>query len=400
MSFNLDGSNSHQNSDADTIVTLRISRFSPVDSLDIPTSDATDNTSSCNSEESTTGLIRRTHTSPFAKKSSSPFRDRKSRSNPFGKLDKKNEDSCEESSEENEKNSQATDTADTSNFKTQKMPGKHWVQDYTMSVKTTDTILDCLLTIKRTVDPTLAFRYSCGHGVCGSDAANVNGMPTLLCSATVGANARHKSESGIKSRGFRKTGSMPLSERKILQNVNSQISQISQDSQDCSDDGNNLGIIEISPLSGFAVQRDLICDISPMISQIKRLEPYLKAAEIPTRNSDGKLTLLEFLQNPEQLQKFELLSNCIMCGACEAICPIYAGGEAFIGPAALINAARFIYDSRDTATNHRLDLIDSSDGISACQSVRACSRQCPRGIDIGEEIWQLTTLINERKSRN
>ncbi|EPI50766.1 succinate dehydrogenase and fumarate reductase iron-sulfur protein [Gardnerella pickettii JCP7719] len=227
-------------------------------------------------------------------------------------------------------------------------------------------------------------------------------MPTLLCTATIAQNARQNTQNpqnqGVRSSGFRKTGSLKsqatTTSTTSAENHNPQAQ--SKETLSLIQNG-SFGIIEIAPLSGFAVQRDLICDLSPMIAQLKRLEPYLQAQNVQTRNSSGKLAIIEFLQHPEQLAKFELLSNCIMCGVCEGICPVYAGGEAFIGPAALINAARFINDSRDNATNRRLELADSSDGISACQSVRACSRQCPRGIDVGEEIWQLTTLINERK---
>ena len=336
------------------LVTLRVSRFLPSSAQD-----------SADSKQAA------------SKRRGSPFA-RKKRSNPFAKVDSaENENSTTESSVPSIK----------------RIQGKHWVQDYVLRVQSTDTILSCLLTIKRTIDPTLAFRYSCGHGVCGSDAANVNGMPTLLCSATIGANARPEIINNVQSRGFRKTGAASSGES----SVKSPILQ-KESTQAVAQKNGSFGIIELAPLAGFAVQRDLICDLSPMISQIKRLEPYLQAADVSVRNDEGKLKLIEFLQHPEELQKFELLSNCIMCGACEGICPIYAGGEAFIGPAALVNAARFIYDSRDNATERRLDLIDGSDGISACQSVRACSRQCPRGIDIGEEIWQLTTLVNERKN--
>lgn len=360
----------------EAFVTFRISRFTPDDgscdsavtgdsavagdSSTAPTTNSTQ-TSSTNSP----GLVRRHRESPFAKKrKSSPFQ-----------------------------------TQNSGDLQAKPLSGKHWLQDYTIRARKNDTILDCLLKIKRTLDPTLAFRYSCGHGVCGSDAANVNGMPTLLCTATIAQNARQNTQTqGVRSSGFRKTGSLKsqatttsVAENHNLQSQSKEISSLIQNG--------SFGIIEIAPLSGFAVQRDLICDLSPMIAQLKRLEPYLQAQNVQTRNSSGKLAIIEFLQHPEQLAKFELLSNCIMCGVCEGICPVYAGGEAFIGPAALINAARFINDSRDNVTNRRLELADSSDGISACQSVRACSRQCPRGIDVGEEIWQLTTLINERKMK-
>ena len=365
----------------EAFVTFRVSRFTPNDgSCDSAvTGDSSTDSATAPAPIASTnspGLVRRRRESPFAKKrKSSPF--------------------------------QAQNSGD---LQAKPLSGNHWIQDYTIRARKNDTILDCLLKIKRTLDPTLAFRYSCGHGVCGSDAANVNGMPTLLCTATIAQNARQNTQNpqnqGVKSSGFRKTGSVKSQASETLtttstaattsvaenHNLQSQSKEISSLIQNGS-----FGIIEVAPLSGFAVQRDLICDLSPMIAQLKRLEPYLQAQNVQTRNSSGKLAIIEFLQHPEQLAKFELLSNCIMCGVCEGICPVYAGGEAFIGPAALINAARFINDSRDNATNRRLDLADSSDGISACQSVRACSRQCPRGIDVGEEIWQLTTLINERK---
>ncbi|EIK85629.1 4Fe-4S dicluster domain-containing protein [Peptoniphilus lacrimalis] len=365
----------------EAFVTFRVSRFTPNDgscdsavagdssvACDSSTNSSTNSTNSTPSASTNSpGLVRRHRESPFAKKrKSSPFQSQNS-----GDLQAK------------------------------PLSGKHWIQDYTICARKNDTILDCLLKIKRTLDPTLAFRYSCGHGVCGSDAANVNGMPTLLCTATIAQNARQNTQNqGARSSGFRKTGSVKsqatATATTATENHNPQVQ--SKETLSLIQNG-SFGIIEVAPLSGFAVQRDLICDLSPMIAQLKRLEPYLQAQNVQTRNSSGKLAIIEFLQHPEQLAKFELLSNCIMCGVCEGICPVYAGGEAFIGPAALINAARFINDSRDNATNRRLELADSSDGISACQSVRACSRQCPRGIDVGEEIWQLTTLINERKMK-
>ncbi|WP_019261763.1 succinate dehydrogenase/fumarate reductase iron-sulfur subunit [Gardnerella vaginalis] len=365
----------------EAFVTFRVSRFTPNDgscdssvTCDSAVAGDSSTDSATNpapiSSTNSPGLVRRHRESPFAKKrKSSPF-----------------------------------STQNSGDLPAKPLSGKHWIQDYTIRARKNDTILDCLLKIKRTIDPTLAFRYSCGHGVCGSDAANVNGMPTLLCTATIAQNARQNTQTqGVRSSGFRKTGSVKSQATATLtttptadenHNLQSQSKEISSLIQNGS-----FGIIEIAPLSGFAVQRDLICDLSPMIAQLKRLEPYLQAQDVQTRNSSGKLAIIEFLQHPEQLAKFELLSNCIMCGVCEGICPVYAGGEAFIGPAALVNAARFINDSRDNATDRRLDLADSSDGIGACQSVRACSRQCPRGIDVGEEIWQLTTLINERKMK-
>lgn len=170
-----------------------------------------------------------------------------------------------------------------------------------------DTILECLLKIKRTIDPTLAFRYSCGHGVCGSDAANVNGMPTLLCTATIAQNTRQNTQTqGVRSSGFRKTGSVksqatatPTTTSSVDENHNLQVK--SQEISSLIQNG-SFGIIEIAPLSGFAIQRDLICDLSPMIAQLKRLEPYLQAQDVQTRNSSGKLAIIEFCSTQSSLQ--------------------------------------------------------------------------------------------------
>lgn len=256
--------------------------------------------------------------------------------------------------------------------------GKQWTQDYTLDVRGDETILDCLLRVKRTIDPTLMFRYSCGHGMCGSDAAAVNGTPTLLCKAKIGDWAQP--ERVVDAEGFRRTGSD------------------AGEPGDATDGADGLGVIELAPLPGFAVDRDLIADIDPMLEQIKRLKPYLIADGVLATTEDGKVDVLEYLQSPEQLARYETLTTCIVCGACEGACPVYAGGEAFIGPAALINQARFIDDSRDEATRERLEAIDTADGIQACQSVRACSRECPVGIDVGEQIWQLIAQVKEREA--
>lgn len=257
--------------------------------------------------------------------------------------------------------------------------GKQWVQDYELSVLPDTTILDCLLTIKRTQDPSLAFRYSCGHGMCGSDAVAVNGTPTLLCTAKVKDWATPDRQAAIDDDGFRKTASADDASPAPVQG------------------GNSPGVIELAALPGFPVQRDLIADIDPMLEQIKRLKPYLQASGKLATTKDGNVDVFEYLQQPEQLAAYETLSNCIACGVCEGSCPVFAGGEAFIGPAALITASRFINDSRDTAADARMDAIDTADGIAACQSVRVCSRQCPRGIDVGEEIWQLIAKVKERQ---
>ncbi|PLS25678.1 4Fe-4S dicluster domain-containing protein [Bifidobacterium imperatoris] len=260
--------------------------------------------------------------------------------------------------------------------------GKQWVQEYTIAARPEDTVLDCLLTIKRTVDPTLAFRYSCGHGMCGSDAVSINGTPTLLCTASIRDWAQQPvALPQVDDEGFRHIGDDEAT-------GNAEATSTAED--------NSLGVIELAPLPGFPPQRDLIADIDPMLNQIRKLTPYLEADGVLATTAEGKVNAFEYLQHPEQLAKYEMLSNCIACGVCEGSCPVFAGGDAFIGPAALIWSSRFINDSRDTKALERMDAIDTTDGVAACQSVRACSRHCPRGIDVGEEMWQIVAKVRER----
>lgn len=260
--------------------------------------------------------------------------------------------------------------------------GKQWVQEYTIAARPEDTVLDCLLTIKRTVDPTLAFRYSCGHGMCGSDAVSINGTPTLLCTASIRDWAQQPvALPQVDDEGFRHIGDDEATDT----------AEATSKAED-----NSLGVIELAPLPGFPPQRDLIADIDPMLNQIRKLTPYLEADGVLATTAEGKVNAFEYLQHPEQLAKYEMLSNCIACGVCEGSCPVFAGGDAFIGPAALIWSSRFINDSRDTKALERMDAIDTTDGVAACQSVRACSRHCPRGIDVGEEMWQIVAKVRER----
>lgn len=260
--------------------------------------------------------------------------------------------------------------------------GKQWIQDYTIAARPEDTVLDCLLAIKRDIDPTLAFRYSCGHGMCGSDAVAINGTPTLLCTASVKDWATSSSNTA-DAEGFRRTGTPGIADTDGSHDANDPISE-------------SMGVIELAPLPGFPPQRDLIADIDPMLDQIRKLKPYLEADGVLATTREGNINVFEYLQHPEELAKYEQLSNCIACGVCEGSCPVFAGGDAFIGPAALIWASRFINDSRDGKASERMDAIDTVDGVAACQSVRACSRHCPRGIDVGEEMWQIVAKVRER----
>lgn len=268
--------------------------------------------------------------------------------------------------------------------------GRSWTQDYTLTVDPRTTVLDCLLLIKRTQDPTLAFRYSCGHGMCGSDAVAINGTPSLLCKTTV-QQAAQTAKPATPS--FRRTASAQTAAAAVPTATSVGTSTTAATPASSAD----APVIDLAPIAAFSVQRDLIADIDPMLDQIRALQPYLQARGDLAMTADGKVNVFEYLQSPEQLAKFEQLTTCIACGVCEASCPVFVGGDAFVGPAALVNQIRFIDDSRDGAAGERLAAISESDGLPACQSVRACGLNCPQGIDVGEVIWQFIQGVQTRK---
>lgn len=270
--------------------------------------------------------------------------------------------------------------------------GRSWTQDYTLTVDPRTTVLDCLLLIKRTQDPTLAFRYSCGHGMCGSDAVAINGTPSLLCKTTVQQavqTAKPATPSFRRTAGAQ-TAAAATSSAAATTPATTPASAAFEGTV-------NAPVIDLAPIAAFSVQRDLIADIDPMLDQIRALQPYLQARGDLAMTADGKVNVFEYLQSPEQLAKFEQLTTCIACGVCEASCPVFVGGDAFVGPAALVNQIRFIDDSRDGAASERLSAISESDGLPACQSVRACGLNCPQGIDVGEVIWQFIQGVQTRK---
>lgn len=331
--------------------------------------------------------------------------------------------------------------------------GRRWTQEYTIRIAPQRTVLDALLQIKREADPTLNFRYSCGHGMCGSDAVLINGRPDLLCAATIAdcLSASKTMLNAYASPGvaagnpqiqqppvFRRTGTAAA-----VTGVSSSAAHSNSDTEPSATnhseasgptdpsvpieatgltktpDYAETSVVEIRPLPGFTPLRDLIVDTDAMFEQIRRFKPYLLHDD-PSADSgqnhqesdqrqthDSQLDPLakakaanaepasEYKQTPEELARYELLSTCIACGLCQGACPIYAGGEAFAGPAAMIAAARFINDSRDGHRQERLEAIDQVDGIQACQSIRACTRPCPRGIDVGEEMWKLVEAVKE-----
>ncbi|MHC5141238.1 MAG: succinate dehydrogenase iron-sulfur subunit [Planctomycetota bacterium] len=205
-------------------------------------------------------------------------------------------------------------------------------QDFEVSVKPSDRLLEVLVYIKRNLDNTLSFRRSCAHGVCGSDAMTINGVERLACT----------------TRG-----------QEVVEA-----------------DGDN---VPIKPLKSRPVQRDLMVDYTRFFEVYRLVKPFL----IPIQKPDEK----ENIQSPEDRKQFDDPTKCILCASCYASCPVVAETDPeFIGPAAVVQAARFVFDSRDQGLKPRKDVLDDEHGVWACDGHFNCTKVCPRGIKVTKNI--------------
>jgi succinate dehydrogenase / fumarate reductase iron-sulfur subunit len=213
-------------------------------------------------------------------------------------------------------------------------------QSYTVEVEPTDRLLDALMHIKRFQDGTLAFRKSCAHGVCGSDAMRINGKDALACKTLV--------QDVVETEG---------------------------------------ATVVIEPLRYFPVQRDLIVDQATFFEKYKSIKPYLI--------NDEPVLEKERLQSQEERMVFDDTTNCILCSACFSACPVLEENPDFLGPAAIAQAYRFLADSRDKGFEERLSSLDSPDGIWPCQNHFQCTQACPRWIKITKRINQTKKMIQK-----
>jgi len=222
-------------------------------------------------------------------------------------------------------------------------------RDYVVDVAPTDRVLDVLLLIKRTQDSTLAVRKSCGHGVCGSDAMVINGQERLAY-------------------------------KTLVQDI-------------ATNDGDTL---TVEPLRGLPVQRDLYVDQDAFFAKYRLVKPYLIRRD--TEAEEGKQ---EFTQLPEVHRKFADQTKCILCASCYSSCPIANAPESeFIGPAAVVQASRFVFDDRDEGLEDRLPVLDASDGVWACENHFNCTRVCPRGIKVTKAINRTKRLIKQAREKS
>ncbi|MHB8190542.1 MAG: succinate dehydrogenase iron-sulfur subunit [Ferrimicrobium sp.] len=209
----------------------------------------------------------------------------------------------------------------------------HW-QEFDIKLKSSDTVLTALHVVKWTLDGTLTFRRSCAHGVCGSDAMMINGENRLAC-------------------------------------VNL-ISSVGTD-------------LVIEPVRGLPLVKDLVVDMEPFFNQYRSVMPYLVNHDDPG--------YLERKQSPEERARFDETTKCILCGACTTSCPVFWANEDYVGPAAIVNAHRFIFDSRDQARQERLDILNQRSGVWRCRTSFNCTQACPRGIHVTEAIEEVKRAI-------
>ncbi|MGQ9815953.1 MAG: succinate dehydrogenase iron-sulfur subunit [Candidatus Roseilinea sp.] len=213
---------------------------------------------------------------------------------------------------------------------------KPWWGEYDVEVEPTDRVLDALHEVKWNIDGTLALRRSCAHGICGSDAMRINGRNRLACRQLI---------------------------RDEIQN----------------------GQITIEPLLGLPIIKDLIVDMEPFFAHYRSIMPYLV--------NDSDPGPRERLQSPEERARFDDTTKCILCAACTTSCPSFWARGEYVGPAAIVQAHRFIFDSRDQAAAERLAVLSDPNGVWRCRTVFNCTEACPRGIEVTKAIGEVKQAI-------
>ena len=213
-----------------------------------------------------------------------------------------------------------------------------WWGEYKFDAEPTDRLLDALNHVKWHVDGTLTFRRSCAHGVCGSDAMLINGKNGLAC-------------------------------KLLLKNLGSKIT--------------------IEPMRGFRVIKDLLVDMEAFFDKYRRVKPYF-IAHSPEPEK-------ERVQSVEERQKYDDTTKCILCGACTTACPSFWANPDYVGPAAIVNAHRFIFDSRDEGDEERLSVLNLNEGVWRCRTIFNCVEACPRGINVTRAIGEIKKALLLRK---
>jgi succinate dehydrogenase / fumarate reductase iron-sulfur subunit len=211
-------------------------------------------------------------------------------------------------------------------------------KSYKLEAVETDRVLDLLEKVKGYQDGTLSFRRSCAHGICGSDAMRINGFNRLACKTLV-----------------RDTGPK----------------------------------ISVQPLLGLRVIKDLIVDMEPFFEHYRSIKPWLI--------NDDPEPERERTQSAQQRMLFDDTTKCILCACCTTSCPSFWANEKYVGPAAIVAAHRFIFDSRDKAASERLKILNEVWGVYRCHTVFNCTLACPREIQITKAIGEVKMALTTGK---
>lgn len=200
-------------------------------------------------------------------------------------------------------------------------------------------VLDALIKIKNEIDPTLTFRRSCREGICGSCAMNIQGTNTLACISNIDKNLNKP--------------------------------------------------MKIYPLPHMYVVKDLVPDMNNFYNQYKSIQPWLQ------RNNEPPSGQAQYLQSIDDRKKLDGLYECILCACCSTSCPSYWwNGDKYLGPAVLMQAYRWIIDSRDESTAARLDSLRDPFSVYRCHTIMNCTRTCPKGLNPGKAISEIKKLLS------
>ena len=205
----------------------------------------------------------------------------------------------------------------------------HW-EEYHVHYEPMDRVLDALHKVKWYEDGSLTFRRSCAHGICGSDAMVINGVNRLACKVLL-KDLKHP--------------------------------------------------IAVEPLRGLPVEKDLLVNMEPFFDAYKHMMPFLV--------NDEPAPAGERLQSSEERERYDDTTKCILCAACTTSCPIYWSDGSYFGPAAIVNAHRFVFDSRDRAGDERLKILSQKEGAFKCRTTFNCTDACPRGIHVTRAIQEV-----------
>lgn len=216
---------------------------------------------------------------------------------------------------------------------------KPWWGEYKLTdVDPTLQVLDLLHRVKWEQDGTLTLRRSCAHGICGSDAMLINGVNRLACKVLVRDLVKGQS-----------------------------------------------GVIQIAPIMGLPLVKDLVVDMEPFFDHYRKVMPYFV--------NDEETGDRERYQSQEDRVVFDDTTKCILCAACTTSCPSFWARDEYVGPAAIVQAHRFIFDSRDQAAGDRLELLGDTDGVWRCRTIFNCTTACPRDIEVTRAIGEVKNAI-------